>query len=286
MICFLLVLATIWMNSWVISPFTLPASRLIQADTFPHDAADTGWQLVWHDEFDYTGSPDSTKWNYEQGYLRNHEKQYYTSGRMENARVENGILIIEARNDSAMIDGAIRPITSASLITRGKASWTYGRIEVRAKLPRGRGTWPAIWMLGDDIDKVGWPTCGEIDIMEHVGFDPGKIHGSIHTGAYNWPQNTQKTAIIDVPDCMDAFHVYAIEWTPEKIDFYVDTIRYLTFVNEHKTFAEWPFDKPCYLILNIAIGGDWGGQHGIDPHIFPAQMAIDYVRVYQKKSDE
>ncbi|WP_297045766.1 glycoside hydrolase family 16 protein [Thermoflavifilum sp.] len=281
MLCFLLSLAMIWMSGKTFLLFPLPAH--LCSNTILQDTGDVHWQLVWHDEFDNQGLPDSSKWNYEVGYLRNHEKQYYTKARPENARVENGMLIIEARNDSAYIDGAVRPITSASLVTKGKASWTYGRIEVRAKLPRGRGTWPAIWMLGDDIHKVGWPACGEIDIMEHVGFDPGKIHGSIHTGAYNWPHHTQKTAVIDVPDCMDTFHVYAITWTPEYIDFYVDSTRYLHFANEHKTFAEWPFDKPCYLILNIAIGGDWGGQQGIDPDIFPARMEVDYVRVYQKE---
>lgn len=248
---------------------------------FSHDAL-SQWQLAWSDEFNYTGQPDRSKWNYEHGYLRNHEKQYYTH-QVENARVENGHLIIEARNDSAEIDGEIRPITSGSLITKGKKEWTYGRIEVRAQLPHGRGTWPAIWMLGSNIGKVGWPDCGEIDIMEHVGFGPGVIHGSIHTKSYNWIKGTQKTATIKVPDCMDQFHVYAIDWSPEKIDFYIDSSKYLTFKNEHKISAEWPFDKPCYLILNIAIGGDWGGQKGIDSEIFPAKMLVDYVRVYKRK---
>src|SRR5699024_10116570 len=144
------------------------ASRYSQATE--SGTAPKGWELIWSDEFDNGGAPDTAKWSYEVGYLRNHEKQYYTRDRRENARIENGKLIIEARADSAFIADGKRPVTSAALETRGKAEWTYGRIEVRAKLPKGRGTWPAIWMLGSNIDSVGWPDCGEIDIMEHVGY--------------------------------------------------------------------------------------------------------------------
>lgn len=241
------------------------------------------WDLVWADEFNDTGLPDGTKWNYESGYIRNHEKQYYTSKRMGNARLQQGTLIIEARNDSAMIDGKIRPITSASLTTKGKETWTYGRIAIRAKLPYGRGTWPALWMLGTNINQVGWPDCGEIDIMEHVGFDPGTVHATVHTGSYNWVKGTQKSNTIKIQDYTDKFHVYAINWSREKIDFFVDDQKYFTFNNEHKTSGEWPFDQPFYLIMNIAIGGDWGGQKGIDPNLFPAKMVVDYVRVYKKK---
>lgn len=241
------------------------------------------WKLVWSDEFNQSGLPDTAKWSYEQGYIRNNEKQYYTKARKENARVEDGHLIIEARADSALIKGEKRPITSAALETKGIADWTYGRIEVKAKLPKGRGTWPAIWMLGSNIDSVGWPDCGEIDIMEHVGFDPGVIHSTIHTKAYNWMNGKQPTADTTISDAMDTFHVYAINWTPEKIDFYIDSSKLLTFKNEHKTTAEWPFDTPHYLILNLAIGGAWGGQKGIDSTIFPASMKVDYVRVYKKR---
>lgn len=248
-------------------------------------AKEKKWQLVWADEFNKTGLPDTSAWSYEHGYLRNHEKQYYTKARKENARIENGHLIIEARADSAFIDGEKRPITSAALETKGKMEWQYGRVEVSARLPKGRGTWPAIWMLGGNIDSTGWPDCGEIDIMEHVGYDPGVIHGTIHTKAYNWMNGHQPTADTTIADCMDTFHVYAINWTPEQIDFFIDSSKYLTFKNEHKTTAEWPFDSPFYLILNIAIGGDWGGQKGIDPTLFPAKMMIDYVRVYEKIKD-
>ncbi len=271
--------------------YALTASMLFSCQQEGNDTAsrkDTvingqTWNLVWSDEFDKDGMPDTAKWNYQHGYLRNHEKQYYTIGRKENARVVDGHLIIEARADSVVLDGEKRPITSAALETRGKAAWTYGRIEVRAQLPRGRGTWPAIWMLGSDIDSVGWPDCGEIDIMEHVGYDPGVIHSTIHTKAYNWMKGNEKTADTLIADCMDAYHIYAINWTPEQIDFYVDSSKLLTFKNEHKTTAEWPFGSPQYLILNLAIGGDWGGQKGIDPGIFPTAMKVDYVRVYKKE---
>ncbi len=239
------------------------------------------WNLVWSDEFNKDGMPDTGKWSYEHGYIRNHEKQYYTVARKENASVTDGHLVIEARDDSAVLDDEARPITSAALETKNKADWTYGRIAVRAKLPKGRGTWPAIWMLGSNIDTVGWPECGEIDIMEHVGYDPGVIHSTIHTKAYNWMKGTDKTADTLIADCMDAYHVYAINWTPEKIDFYIDSNRLFTFRNEHKTTAEWPFNSPHYLILNLAVGGDWGGQKGIDPAIFPTKMLVDYVRVYK-----
>src|SRR5579883_2123378 len=165
------------------------------------------WKLVWSDEFDHPGLPDQSKWTYETGYIRNHERQYYTRARPENARVEGGRLIIEARKErypiparSAQAGGRsddARPAdaaeyTSASLTTQGKAAWAHGRIEVRAQLPSGRGTWPAIWTLGTDIDQVGWPRCGEIDIMEFVGFDPGTIHANVHTAKYNHAKKTNK----------------------------------------------------------------------------------------------
>ena len=237
-----------------------------------------GWQLVWADEFDYNGLPDSTKWGYEEGGIRNHEKQYYTRERQENAHVANGHLILEARKEPFKD----YDYTSASINTKGKASWTYGRIEVRAKLPTGFGTWPAIWMLGANYGDVGWPKCGEIDIMENVGFDPDAIHGNIHTETYNHVKGTGKGAEILISKPYDGYHIYAIEWTADKIDFYVDDHKYFTFANEGTGDDVWPYDKPQYLLLNIAIGGDWGGRYGIDDNIFPQQMLVDYVRVYQR----
>ena len=257
------------------------------------------WKLVWSDEFNFPGLPDANKWNYESGFIRNRELQYYTKARKENARVENGTLIIESRKEkfknpnyrpdttrrrSWNVSREYADYTSASLITYGKASWCYGRIEVRAKLPTGRGTWPAIWTLGTNIRKVGWPTCGEIDIMENVGFNPDKIHGNIHTKKYNHVRGTSKGSSIKVSKSFKNFHVYAIEWSEDRIDFYVDDNKYFTYENEETGEAAWPYDKEQYLILNTAIGGAWGGQKGIDDSIFPQKFYIDYVRVYQKRT--
>ena len=257
------------------------------------------WKLVWSDEFTGRGLPDPHKWTYETGYVRNHERQFYTRARPENARLQDGRLIIEARKEryrapsagaKARSEGRSRrgrdrqdaEYTSASLTTQGKAAWTYGRIEVRAKLPSGRGTWPAIWTLGTEIPEVGWPACGEIDIMEFVGFEPGVVHANIHTQKYNHSTNTGKGDRITIADASEAFHVYAIEWDPRKIDFFVDQKRYFTYRNEGSGRGAWPYDRPQYLILNLAIGGDWGGQKGIDDASFPQRYEIDYVRVYQR----
>jgi beta-glucanase (GH16 family) len=262
--------------------------------------ADAGeWKLVWSDEFDKGGLPDAAKWGYETGFIRNHEQQFYTKARDQNARVENGMLIIEARKEKyknpasgaagkgtgkgrAKREREDANYTSASLTTRGKAAWTYGRIEIRAKLPSGRGTWPAFWTLGTNIGQIGWPACGEIDIMEFVGFEPGVVHANIHTRKYNHVMKTGKGDKLAVADASKAFHVYAIEWDHEKIDFFVDKHKYFTFRNEGTGRDAWPYDQEEYLILNLAIGGDWGGQKGIDDAVFPQRSYIDYVRVYQK----
>jgi beta-glucanase (GH16 family) len=237
-----------------------------------------GWRLVWADEFDVDGLPDDSRWTYEEGMIRNRESQYYTRARPENARVEGGNLVIEARRES--YQGA--EYTSASVNTYGKASWRYGRIEVRAKLPTGRGTWPAIWTLGTNRHQVGWPATGEIDIMENVGFDPDRIHGYVHTRAFNHTRGTQKGNSLIVPRPYENFHVYAVEWFPDRIDFFIDEEKHFTFANTGGGPDEWPFDQPQYLILNIAIGGAWGGQQGIDDSIFPQRFYIDYVRVYEQ----
>ncbi len=237
------------------------------------------WELIWSDEFNRNGLPDPSKWDYETGFVRNRELQYYTRARKENARVEDGSLVIEARRE----DYRNAKYTSASLHTRGKASWRYVRIEVRAKLPTGRGMWPAIWMLGDNFKKVGWPTCGEIDIMENVGFNPDVIHANVHTKKYNHVKRTGKGSKITVKAPHKDFHVYAIEWFEDHIDFFVDKKKYFTFRNEGSGNDVWPYDKPHYLILNAAIGGSWGGQKGVDDAIFPQKYLIDYVRVYRKK---
>ncbi|HKY27444.1 MAG TPA: glycoside hydrolase family 16 protein [Pyrinomonadaceae bacterium] len=251
------------------------------------------WRVVWADEFDYNGLPDQTKWGYDVGGhgWGNKELQYYTERRKENARVENGHLIIEARRDGgqARRDGQDHEYTSARLVTKGKGDWTYGRFEVRAKLPSGRGTWPAIWMLptSKSYGKDYWPDNGEIDIMEHVGFDPDVVHASVHTKAYHHSIGTQKTAKIDVPTARSEFNVYAVEWTPDEIRGYVNDKHYFTFKNERlnnpaSDYKQWPFDKPFHLILNIAVGGMWGGTKGVDAAIWPQRMVVDYVRVYQR----
>jgi beta-glucanase (GH16 family) len=250
-------------------------------------SAKTDWRLVWSDEFDHDGLPDPAKWSYNVGGhgWGNRELQYYTEQRKENARVENGNLIIEARSED--LEG--RHYTSARLVSRNKGDWTYGRFEVRAKLPSGRGTWPAIWMLPTQksYGGGGWPDNGEIDIMEHVGFDPDVIHGTAHTQAYNHKIGTQKGGKLSVRGARSEFNVYAVEWTPEEIRWYVNGSHYFTFKNERLSnssadYKQWPFDKPFHMILNLAVGGAWGGQQGVDKTIWPQQLVIDYVRIYQK----
>lgn len=235
-------------------------------------------KLVWADEFDKEGAPDPEKWKPEVGMLRNNELQYYTANRKENARVEGGMLVLEARKEPWEKAG----YTSASLTTAGKASWTCGRFEIRAKIPYGRGMWPALWMLGDSINKIGWPACGEIDIMENVGYDPGHIYCTVHTKAYNHVLKTQRGGQFDIATPSADFHVYAVDWTSREIVFYFDGEVVYQFANEGKGEDTWPFDHPCYLLLNIAVGGGWGGIEGVDDSIFPQRMLVDYVRVYQR----
>jgi beta-glucanase (GH16 family) len=237
-------------------------------------------KLVWADEFNYTGLPDSSHWNYDVGGhgWGNEELQFYTEKRKENVRVENGNLIIEAKKENWQG----KNYTSARLVTKGKGEWQYGRIEVRAKIPDGRGSWPAIWMLGSNT-PLKWPDDGEIDIMEHVGFNQGTVHASVHCKKYYHSINTQKTATVSVPDCSTTFHVYATEWDRDSVRVSIDDNVYFRFANEHTTYEAWPFDNKMYLLLNVAVGGHWGGQKGIDDTIFPRRMEIDYVRVYQKK---
>jgi beta-glucanase (GH16 family) len=241
------------------------------------------YHMVWSDEFDYSGLPDSNKWNYviwPAGRVNN-ELQAYTD-REKNIRVEDGKLIIQAHHEDTTIQGVASHYTSGRINSSLKGDWVNGRIEALAKLPAGQGTWPAIWSYPTDGFYGGWPNSGEIDIMEYVGCDPGIIHGTIHTGAYNHTLGTQKGDSY-TGNVESEFHLYAIEWDQQKIDFYFDSIKYFTFINENKTYAQWPFDKRFHLILNLAIGGDWGGYCGpVDNNIFPVQLEVEYVRVYQK----
>ncbi|CCH01457.1 glycoside hydrolase family 16 [Fibrella aestuarina BUZ 2] len=238
-------------------------------------------KLVWADEFDKDGLPDPAKWGYDVGGngWGNNELQYYTRARAENARVEKGNLIIEAIKEP--YEG--KAYSSARLLTQNTATWTYGRVEVRAKLPAGRGTWPAIWMLGKNIATAGWPLCGELDIMEHVGYDQDVIHGTAHTQAYNHVKGTQKEGKTTIATATSDFHVYAIDWTADTIAFSVDNQPYYSVSKSAlgSQPAQWPFDQPFFLILNVAVGGNWGGAKGVDETIWPRRMEVDYVRVYQ-----
>lgn len=236
-------------------------------------------KLVWSDEFDYTGLPDDTKWSYDVGGSGwgNNEKQYYTDKRLANASVKNGVLTITAIKEK--FEGM--DYTSARLVSKKKGDWKYGRFEIKAKLPKGRGVWPAIWMLSTDWKYGGWPESGEIDIMENVGYMPDSVFGTVHTKAYNHAIGTQKGKSTYRNDLSDAFHVYALEWNENEIKIFVDQEQYFSFKNEKKSFKEWPFDQPFHLLLNIAVGGNWGGKEGIDDSIWPQAMEVDYVRVYQ-----
>ncbi|MEI7811066.1 MAG: family 16 glycosylhydrolase [Ignavibacteria bacterium] len=243
--------------------------------------APKGWVQVWADEFNYTGLPDSTKWGYDVGNWGwgNNELQYYTYKDINNARVKNGTLIIEARNNVYKNSN----YTSARLVTANKADWTYGRFEVRAKVPGGRGLWPAIWML-PTVNTYGngsWPDNGEMDIMEYVGYDKSNVHATTHCNLYNVKNNNQKTAVTLVPGVETAFHTYALEWNKDTIKIFVDATKYLTVVNENTGWQTWPFNKNFHLILNVAVGGSWGGLYGVDPAIFPKQLVVDYVRVFK-----
>jgi len=242
------------------------------------------YRLVWSDEFDKDGLPDQDKWSYDLGdgcpnvcNWGNNELQYYTSA-LKNAHVNNGYLIISALKEKE----DKYAYTSSRMVTKNKGDWKYGRIEVRAKLPKGRGVWPAIWMLPTDWKYGGWPESGEIDIMEHVGFEPDSVWASVHTKSYNHVAGTQKTKGVFLSDANENFHVYSIEWTEDKMIGMVDGTVYFSFMNEKTGHREWPFDQPFHLLLNIAVGGNWGGMKGVDDSIFPQQMLVDYVRIYQK----
>lgn len=262
------------------TPFTAQPPMTVTPPT-SGTTAPVARKLIWADEFNKPGLPDSTKWGYDVGGngWGNNELQFYTNRRAENVRVEDGKLIIEARKESYQNRG----YTSARLLTQNKATWTYGRMEAYAKLPKGRGTWPAVWMLGKNISTAGWPRCGELDIMEHVGYDEGVVHGTAHTEAYNHTKGTQREGKISVNDVTNAFHLYAIEWTADQIDFFVDGTNYYTVQRSAlgNSEAQWPFSQPFFLILNVAVGGNWGGQQGVDESIWPQRMEVDYVRVYQ-----
>lgn len=250
-------------------------------------------KLVWREEFNYVGLPDSSKWSYEAGHIRNTEQQYYTVARKENMMVKGGVLTITGRkenypnkffekgsNDWRYKD-SIAKYTAASINTLDKIGWKYGRIEVRAKLPRGGGIWPAIWMMGTNRTAIGWPKCGEIDIMEFIGNHPEDIYGTIHYPDPVSKENKSNGNKTDRKPNDTDFHTYAIEWNEQTIDVYLDKKKYHSFaIDTAGSGPDNPFRKPFYLLINLAMGANWPGP--IDDSVLPQQFIIDYVRVYQK----
>lgn len=238
-----------------------------------------GYELIWEDNFDGTGLK-TDYWTYQTGAhgWGNNELQNYTKG--ENARIADGKLFIKIKK----VDDKKQPgsYTSTRIDTRGKKEFKYGRIEVRAKLPEGKGIWAAIWMLGANYPTVGWPECGEMDIMEYVGYAPDTIHSTVHTPTgYAGNGNGSNK---QVRSCEEEFHVYGLDWKPEKLVFYIDKPENIihSYAPENKTNKNWPFNNPAFIILNVAVGGDWGGLKGVDNSIFPQTMEIDYIKVFQK----
>jgi beta-glucanase (GH16 family) len=260
----------------------VPAPVPVPVPTAAAGGVPAGHVLVWSDEFSTDGLPDASRWDHDTARNRagwyNNERQYYARDRPENAVVSNGRLRISARLESlsSAADWGGQRYTSARLITRGKASWTYGFFEIRAKLPCGRGTWPAIWMLGTGGT---WPDDGEIDIMEQVGSNPSRVFGTVHTRAGSGGASTG--AATQVSDACTAFHDYQLHWTTNEITVGVDGVVYFRYANPGTGRDRWPFNAPQFLILNVAIGGDLGGS--IDDSIFPVTMEIEHVRVYQTR---
>ena len=255
------------------------------------------WILVWQDLFDESGlNPDHWSMDIWPPGKVNDEDQAYTDS-SQNLRVENGALVLEAHHHP----GQVPAFTSARIHTRGKHDFLYGRVEVTAQLPDAQGTWPAIWLLPSDpffyatnceagVDWQGngdcdaWPNSGEIDLMEHVGFESGHIHGTVHTRANYWVNGQQRKGRLVEPSATKDFHVYAMEWTPDRIDLFVNDIRYFSYLRGDKdSWHRWPFDQPFHLILNLAVGGNWGRAGGpIAAHEFPQRMLVDSVRVYRR----
>ncbi len=231
---------------------------------------------MWSDEFDGPAL-DPTKWVLETGGhgWGNAELQFYTD-RAENARIEDGHLIIEARREKV----GNREYTSARLKTQGLGAWQYGRVEARMQIPRGQGLWPAFWMLGDNCDQLGWPECGEIDIMENIGREPSHVHGTLHGPGYSGAQGQSTAYRLRAGAFADDFHVYAVEWEPGVIRWYVDGTLYQT-ATPRDLPGRWVYDHPFFIILNVAVGGHWPGTPG-ETTVFPQTMRVDYVRVYQK----
>lgn len=251
----------------------------------PEPWAIEGWELVWQDEFELA-TIDDTKWSFEVNGKGggNNELQYYTD-RPENAFVEDGMLVIEAIEEEERYIG--RNYTSARMRTLAKGDWTYARVEVRAKMPTGQGLWPAIWMLPTEWRYGGWPSSGEIDIMELLGHEPDTVHGTLHYGGLGNHQYTGRPYILKDGNFTDEFHTFAIEWEEGEMRWYVDGEHYQTqssWNTKNKEFPA-PFDQPFHLILNVAVGGNWPGSPD-ETTTFPQRMTVDYVRVYQRPEIE
>ena len=242
-----------------------------------------GYKLFWNDEFNQD-SLNSNFWNIEEWWegAFNEESQSYENSQ-ENITVLDGKLYIRAKKETPF-DINNPAYTSGRINTKNKVQVKHGFWEIRAKLPSGIGTWPAIWMLNSKIDSIGWPYCGEIDIMEHVGFDPGKVFFSIHnTNLYGNVHGTSQQGVYELNNFETSFHRYAIEWGENFIKGYVNGDLYFEHIKASNSFSDWPYSDPFFLIINLAIGGEWGGIQGIDNSIFPASFIIDYVRLYQRE---
>ena len=264
--------------------FACSEEEMVSQNKETNDWEIEGWNIVWQDEFD-KDSLDLTKWSREIGGhgWGNNELQFYTDSD-SNSYVENGNLILKAQVVPQGIGSSkgLRYYSSARLRTYGKGDWKYGRIEVKAKVAIGQGIWPAIWMLPTDWLFGGWPSSGEIDIMEHVGYDLGVVHGSVHTEAYNHKINTQRSSARKIANVDTEFHVYSIIWDKDKISFFIDDVQYFLFENDQQgNYKTWPFDQRFHLLINIAVGGDWPGNPDNSTN-FPRKMLVDYVRVYEK----
>jgi beta-glucanase (GH16 family) len=260
-----------------------------QAQSKPAPAAvdHSAWTLVWSDEFSGAdgSAPDHTKWTIVTGGngWGNHELEYYTN-RVQNVQVQDGNLVITARHEGySDNEGVMRGYTSARLKTLHKFEQAYGRMEARIQIPRGQGVWPAFWMLGNDIDQKGWPACGEIDIMENIGKEPTIVHGTIHGPGYSGAHGIGSPySLPGGQNFADGFHTYAVEWEPQVIRFYVDDQLYATRTPaDLPAGAKWVYDHPFFIILNLAVGGDWPGDPDVTTK-FPQSMLVDYVRVYKR----